>query len=254
MPSAAEKEEHVAARRDTRIQGARPRARRHHLPPSLPCLHHRPHRHSDTPFCVRLHGGGLGASEDPLRDLSAARSGGARSGGHLSGIRKDPISSSNGATSICVWCAPPGRGERGPTPLHPGAPPLGGPTSSASSTRRAANVFVRRLPCRGCACVYLCECVCLGGRVCVAAPCEPSRASHACGPPQQILGSRAGPCPASVVCVLAGQLPCFCFCFCGSRVVSVRSVRVALVSRVCLRTSQSTFVLTFPKLHMYALL
>ena len=37
-------------------------------------------------------------------------------------------------------------------------------------------------------------------------------------------------------------------------VVSVRSVRVALVSRVCLRTSQSTFVLTFPKLHMYALL
>ena len=145
-------------------------------------------------------------------------------------------------------------GERGPTPLHPGGPPLGGPTSSASSTRRAANVFVRRLPCRGCACVYLCECVCLGGRVCVAAPCEPSRASHACGPPQQILGSRAGPCPASVVCVLAGQLPCFCFCFCGSRVVSVRSVRVALVSRVCLRTSQSTFVLTFPKLHMYALL
>ena len=146
------------------------------------------------------------------------------------------------------------KGERGPTPLHPGGPPLGGPTSSASSTRRAANVFVRRLPCRGCACVYLCECVCLGGRVCVAAPCEPSRASHACGPPQQILGSRAGPCPASVVCVLAGQLPCFCFCFCGSRVVSVRSVRVALVSRVCLRTSQSTFVLTFPKLHMYALL
>ena len=145
-------------------------------------------------------------------------------------------------------------GERGPTPLHPEGPPLGGPTSSASSTRRAANVFVRRLPCRGCACVYLCECVCLGGRVCVAAPCEPSRASHACGPPQQILGSRAGPCPASVVCVLAGQLPCFCFCFCGSRVVSVRSVRVALVSRVCLRTSQSTFVLTFPKLHMYALL
>ena len=147
-----------------------------------------------------------------------------------------------------------GAGERGLTPLHPGGPPLGGPTSSASSTRRAANVFVRRLPCRGCACVYLCECVCLGGRVCVAAPCEPSRASHACGPPQQILGSRAGPCPASVVCVLAGQLPCFCFCFCGSRVVSVRSVRVALVSRVCLRTSQSTFVLTFPKLHMYALL
>ena len=146
------------------------------------------------------------------------------------------------------------KGERGPTPLHPGGPPLGGPTSSASSTRRAANVFVRRLPCRGCACVYLCECVCLGGRVCVAAPCEPSRASHACGPPQQILGSRAGPCPASVVCVLAGQLPCFCFCFCGSRVVSVRSVRVALVSRVCLRTSQSTFVITFPKLHMYALL
>ena len=57
--------------------------------------------------------------------LSAARRGGARSGGHLSGIRKDPISSSNGATSICVWCAPPGRGERGPTPLHPGGPPLG---------------------------------------------------------------------------------------------------------------------------------
>ena len=27
-------------------------------------------------------------------------------------------------------------GERGPTPLHPGGPPLGGPTSSASSTRR----------------------------------------------------------------------------------------------------------------------
>ena len=28
------------------------------------------------------------------------------------------------------------KGERGPTPLHPGGPPLGGPTSSASSTRR----------------------------------------------------------------------------------------------------------------------
>ena len=90
-----------------------------------PALASHTHTHSDTPFCVRLHGGGLGASEDPLRDLSAARRGGARSGGHLSGIRKDPISSSNGATSICVWCAPPGRGERGPTPLHPGGPPLG---------------------------------------------------------------------------------------------------------------------------------
>ena len=29
-----------------------------------------------------------------------------------------------------------GAGERGPTPLHPGGPPLGGPSSSASSTRR----------------------------------------------------------------------------------------------------------------------
>ena len=29
-----------------------------------------------------------------------------------------------------------GAGERGLTPLHPGGPPLGGPTSSASSTRR----------------------------------------------------------------------------------------------------------------------
>ena len=28
------------------------------------------------------------------------------------------------------------KGERGPTPLHPGGPSLGGPTSSASSTRR----------------------------------------------------------------------------------------------------------------------
>mmetsp|Transcript_21116 Transcript_21116/g.47348 ORF Transcript_21116/g.47348 Transcript_21116/m.47348 type:complete len:80 (-) Transcript_21116:159-398(-) len=27
-------------------------------------------------------------------------------------------------------------GKRGPTPLHPAPPPLGGPTSSASSTRR----------------------------------------------------------------------------------------------------------------------
>ena len=90
-----------------------------------PALASHTHTHSDTPFCIRLHGGGLGASENPIRDLSAARRGGARSGGHLFGIRKDPISSSNGATSSCVWCAPPGRRERGPTPLHPGGPPLG---------------------------------------------------------------------------------------------------------------------------------
>ena len=90
-----------------------------------PALASHTHTHSDTPFCIRLHGGGLGASENPIRDLSAARRGGARSGGHLFGIRKDPISSSNGATSSCVWCAPPGRRERGPTPLHPGGPLLG---------------------------------------------------------------------------------------------------------------------------------
>ena len=57
--------------------------------------------------------------------------------------------------------------------------------------------------------VCLCECVCLGGgcvwrRRLSRAVC---RASHACNPPQQIPGSRAGPRPASVVCALAGQLP-----------------------------------------------
>jgi hypothetical protein len=93
--------------------------------------------------------------------------------------------------------------------------------------------------------VCLCECVCAWGGGCVWLVCglwrrrlSRSRVpSFACmrSPPQQIPGSRAGPCPASVVCVLARQLPCFCFCLCGSRVVSVRSLRVALVSRVCLR-------------------
>ena len=76
-------------------------------PASLaPALASHAHTHSDTPFCVRSRGGGLGASENPLRDLSAARREGARSDGHLSGTRKDPTSSSNGATSICVWCEP----------------------------------------------------------------------------------------------------------------------------------------------------
>ena len=67
-------------------------------------------------------------------------------------------------------------------------------------------------PCNGntvtnCACVSVCA---WGGgcggavRTEVRAVC---RASHACVPPQQIPGSRAGPRPASVVCALAGQLP-----------------------------------------------
>jgi hypothetical protein len=33
--------------------------------------------------CMAAYGGGLGASEDPLRDLSAAQRGGARSGGQI---------------------------------------------------------------------------------------------------------------------------------------------------------------------------
>jgi len=38
--------------------------------------------------------------------------------------------------ALRLVCSVHGPEERGPTPLHPGAPPLGGPSSSASSTRR----------------------------------------------------------------------------------------------------------------------
>jgi hypothetical protein len=40
----------------------------------------------------------------------------------------------------------------------------------------------------------------------------------------------------------------------GTIVEPVRDAALCLESRVCLRTLQSTFVLTYPKLHMYALL
>ena len=70
----------------------------------------------------------------------------------------------------------------------------------------------------------------------VAAPSEaPSRAvcraSHACNPPQQIPGSRAGPRPASVVCALAGQSPCSYFACVGlvlSFALSACRSRIAL--------------------------
>ena len=42
----------------------------------------------------------------------------------------------------------------------------------------------------------------------------------------------ACPRPASIVCALAGQLPCFCFCLCGSCVVSVGRSYVFIVSCV----------------------
>ena len=38
--------------------------------------------------------------------------------------------------ALRLVCSVHGPEERGPTPLHPGGPPLGGPSSSASSTRR----------------------------------------------------------------------------------------------------------------------
>jgi hypothetical protein len=52
----------------------------------------------------------------------------------LPGVRRIEWDSADFPRAVCRRKAL--EGERGPTPLHPGGPPLGGPTSSASLTRR----------------------------------------------------------------------------------------------------------------------
>ena len=60
---------------------------------------------------------------------------------------------------------------------------------------------------------------------------EAGRVSRGWAGPGADADCGAGPRPASIVCALAGQLPCFCFCLCGSCVVSV--CRSYVLSLVC---------------------
>ena len=85
---------------------------------------------------------------------------------------------------------------------------------------------------------------------------EAGRVSRGWAGPGADADCGAGPRPASIVCALAGQLPCFCFCLCGSCVVSVcRSYVLSLVcGSVPAYIAVDFRVLTYPKLHMYDLL